>query len=103
MADSPRHPGEEFAPRPPSGEFHIRKIYVKDVSFETPNTPAIFTGEWHPDADVNLRTSASLLEPGIAYDNLIQVMDTVRSVKTEDGGLTKRAALFTAISIGDAP
>jgi biopolymer transport protein ExbD len=44
-----------------------------------------------------------LLEPDVPYDNLIQVMDTVRSVETHDGGQTTRADLFTAISIGDAP
>jgi biopolymer transport protein ExbD len=44
-----------------------------------------------------------LLEPDIEYDHLIQVMDVVRSVETHDGGQTTRAALFTAISIGDAP
>ncbi len=44
-----------------------------------------------------------LLEPDIEYDHLIQVMDTVRSVETDDGGQTTRADLFTAISIGDAP
>ncbi len=44
-----------------------------------------------------------LLEPDIEYDHLIQVMDVVRSVETHDGGQTTRAALFTVISIGDAP
>ena len=44
-----------------------------------------------------------LLEPDIPYDDLIQVMDTLRSVETHDGGQTTRAELFTAISIGDAP
>jgi biopolymer transport protein ExbD len=44
-----------------------------------------------------------LLEPDIRYDDLIQDMDTVRSVETHDGGRTTRAELFTAISIGDAP
>ncbi len=44
-----------------------------------------------------------LLEPDIEYDHLIQVMDTVRSVETHDGGQTTRTDLFTAISIGDAP
>lgn len=44
-----------------------------------------------------------LLEPDVLYDHLIQVMDTVRSVETHDGGQTTRADLFTAISIGDAP
>ena len=44
-----------------------------------------------------------LLERDIPYDDLIQVMDTVRSVETQDGGQPARADLFTAISIGDAP
>lgn len=46
-----------------------------------------------------------LLEPHIEYDHLIQIMDTMRSVKieTDDGGPTDRADLFTSISIGDAP
>lgn len=44
-----------------------------------------------------------LLEPDIPYDDLIQVMDTVRSVETHDSGEPARADLFPAISIGDAP
>jgi biopolymer transport protein ExbD len=44
-----------------------------------------------------------LLEPDIAYDNLIQVMDTVRSVATRDAGQETLADLFPVISIGDAP
>jgi biopolymer transport protein ExbD len=44
-----------------------------------------------------------LLEPGIEYDNLIQVMDTVRSVATRDAGQATLADLFPVISIGDAP
>jgi biopolymer transport protein ExbD len=44
-----------------------------------------------------------LLEPEIPYDDLIQVMDVVRSVEIADGAEMVRADLFTAISIGDAP
>jgi len=44
-----------------------------------------------------------LLEPHIEYDHLIAVMDTVRSTEVREGDELKRAALFTAISIGDAP
>jgi biopolymer transport protein ExbD len=44
-----------------------------------------------------------LLEPDILYDDLVQVMDTVRGVGTIDGEQALRADLFTAISIGDAP
>jgi biopolymer transport protein ExbD len=47
-----------------------------------------------------------LLEPQIPYDYLIRVMDTVRTAEipdaTVEGGLT-RVALFTAVSVGEAP
>jgi hypothetical protein len=52
------------------------------------------------------KTDASvLLEPDIEYDHLIQVMDVVRSAPKPDAeeGDTTRVALFTDISIGDAP
>jgi preprotein translocase subunit SecB len=36
----------------------IQKIYVKDFSFESPNSPGIFTsGEWSPKTNLNLRSS----------------------------------------------
>ncbi len=36
----------------------IQKIYLKDFSFESPNTPSIFTsGKWSPNTNLNLRSS----------------------------------------------
>ena len=37
-------------------QFAIQKIYVKDLSFETPNSPSAFTQEWKPDVNVELDT-----------------------------------------------
>ena len=46
-----------------------------------------------------------LMEPDIAYDYLIQIMDAVRGVEIneDDGQEGKRMVLFPDISIGDAP
>ena len=46
-----------------------------------------------------------LMEPDIAYDYLIQVMDAVRGVEIREdkGEEAKRVVLFPDISIGDAP
>src|SRR5210317_47613 len=52
------------------------------------------------------KTDASiLLEQDIAYDTLVQVMDTVRVAQEIDGdkGVIDRSDLFPNISIGDAP
>lgn len=39
-------------------QFSIQKLYVKDVSFESPNAPVVFTdGEWQPEVNVQLNSS----------------------------------------------
>ena len=41
----------------------ISKIYVKDCSFESPQSPAIFrSSEWKPQTNLNLRSSHSVVE-----------------------------------------
>ncbi len=30
-------------------QFNIQRIYTKDISFESPNAPAIYTKEWKPE------------------------------------------------------
>ena len=37
----------------------IKKIYLKDTSFETPNTPQIFTEEFQPEVSVHLQNAAT--------------------------------------------
>jgi len=45
------------------GVFNIQKIYTKDLSFETPNSPAIFTHtKWEPEVNVQLNSRAAKLE-----------------------------------------
>ncbi len=42
-------------------QFAIQKLYLKDVSFESPNSPAIFTESWEPRVDFNLNSGAQSL------------------------------------------
>lgn len=44
-----------------------------------------------------------LLEPDIAYDALVQVMDATRVADIKQPGGSARAALFPDIALGDAP
>jgi preprotein translocase subunit SecB len=43
-------------------QFSIQKIYVKDISFETPNSPDTFRMEWRPDVDIQLQNEAKVIE-----------------------------------------
>jgi len=41
-------------------QISIQKIYLKDFSFESPNSPTVFTsGDWSPKTNLNLRSSHS--------------------------------------------
>jgi len=51
-------------------EFHIQKIYVKDLSFETPNSPEVFTLQWNPEIDFNLSTAANPIQEGVVEVSL---------------------------------
>jgi len=45
----------------PTHNFAIQRIYTKDVSFETPNSPQVFTKEWKPEITVNMNTDVQTL------------------------------------------
>ena len=45
------------------------KVYVKDVSFEAPNSPGLFTEEWKPEFNVDMQSSTS--QQG---DNIFEVV-----------------------------
>ena len=49
----------------PAQKFEIQKIYVKDLSFETPNSPKIFTEKWNPKTDVHIQTENNKLDEKI--------------------------------------
>lgn len=46
-------------------QFILQKIYVKDLSFETPNSPEIFMQKWEPDVNVELNTNGKMLEENV--------------------------------------
>jgi len=61
-------------------QFSIQKIYTKDISFESPAAPNVFTEKWEPAVDFNLGTNATPLQ-----DSMYEVALTVTvTVKTGD-------------------
>ena len=43
-------------------EFGVQRIYVKDISFESPRAPEVFKEGWGPQVNMELRTKNSELE-----------------------------------------
>jgi preprotein translocase subunit SecB len=62
-------------------QFAIQKIYTKDMSFETPNSPKIFTETWEPSVEFNLGTHVEPLENSFFEINLT-ITITVKNKET---------------------
>ena len=45
---------------PPAPQLAIERVYIRDVSFESPKSPGVFAAEWKPQVhmDINTRSSA---------------------------------------------
>ncbi len=73
----------------------LQKIYIKDLSFESPNSPDVFTGgQWSPKTDLNLRSSHS----GVRDDIHEVILTITVNAKHEDKTLflveVQQAGLF---------
>ncbi|MFA5983490.1 MAG: protein-export chaperone SecB [Methylococcaceae bacterium] len=66
---------------PVERQFAIQKIYTKDISFETPNSPQIFIDKWDPKVDFNLATHVEPLQNSLLEISLT-VTITVKSGET---------------------
>jgi len=42
-------------------QFNIERVYVKDISFESPLVPMIFTEQWKPKVKLDLNTATRLV------------------------------------------
>jgi preprotein translocase subunit SecB len=76
MADE--NTGAGAAPQEPGqGRFGIQKIYIKDLSFETPNSPQIFQQEWKPTVNLDLSSTATKVMDNV-YEVVLSVTVTVK-------------------------
>lgn len=58
-------------------QFAVQRVYTKDVSFESPNAPEIFRGEWKPENELNLNTKINQLADNI-YEIVLSVTVTAK-------------------------
>jgi len=68
------HDEKELAPA-----FNVHSIYLKDLSFEAPHSPAVFNEEWKPKIDFDLQMGSQVLsqEEGV-YEVVLHVTVTIK-------------------------
>lgn len=75
-------------------QFVIQKIYTKDISFETPNSPEIFTQKWEPSINVELGTNGKSVGEGVHEVVLSVTVTAKQGDKTAFLAEVKQAGIF---------
>jgi preprotein translocase subunit SecB len=85
----------------PQQQFEIQRIYIKDLSFESPSAPAVFTKAFNPEVGVELNTAHRSLSEGV-YEVELNITLTVKS-EGEMAYLVevKQAGIFVAAGYPD--
>jgi len=82
-------------------QFAIQRIYMKDLSFETPNSPAIFQVEWQPEVKLDLDTRSQRLDEGVFEVVLSLTVTATVGDKTAFLCEVQQAGIFTIGNVAD--
>ncbi len=83
-------------------QFAIQKIYLKDVSFESPNAPQAFMGgDWQPQINVQINSSNQKIADD-TYEVVLEITVTAQQEeKTAFLAEIKQAGIFTIAGFAD--
>ena len=83
-------------------QFAIQKIYLKDISFETPLSPEVFNQEWKPEVNVSLETKGMPLTEDV-HEVILAVTVTAKiGEKTAFLVEIKQAGIFVIKNFPDS-
>lgn len=95
MAEIKKQAKNEVQGQASEPEFGIQRLYVKDLSFEAPNSPKVFLDEWQPELNMDLATKANAL----GEDNHEVILTITVTVKMKDTTVflieVQQAGIFT--------
>lgn len=82
-------------------QFALQRIYQKDMSFESPNSPDVFRAQWAPQVKLDVNTGAKALE-GDLYESVLTLTVTVENAgKVAYLVEIKQAGIFGIKNIDD--
>jgi preprotein translocase subunit SecB len=83
-------------------QFAIQRIFVKDISFEAPNAPAIFRKEWKPEVKLDLDTRSEKLDDSTYQVILSLTVTTTVGEETAFLCEVQQAGIFSISQLEEA-
>jgi len=62
----------------PQQQFAMQRIYTKDLSFESPITPAVFREQWTPAVSVDLNTKSEAIDEQGNFEVVLAITITAK-------------------------
>ncbi len=86
-----------------TNQFAVQRIYLKDLSFESPRTPMVFQGAWKPQINLELNSKHTKLE-GDLYEVVLNLTITAKNDGEEVAFLVElqQAGIFLIKGMEDA-
>ncbi|MBR7887715.1 protein-export chaperone SecB [Marinomonas sp. A79] len=88
-AATPEAPAQEAA----TPQLSLQRVFLKDISFESPRSPMIFQEEWKPEVGLELNTKSRQVGESV-YEIVLEITVTVKNgdqtgylVQVQQGGL----------------
>ena len=60
-------------------QFAVQKIYTKDLSFESPASPAVFRTQWQPQLTVDVNTRSAAIDSEGNFEVVLALTITARA------------------------
>ncbi len=97
MAENEATNQEQQAP-----QFAIQRVYIKDSSFEAPNSPQVFTKQWQPEVNLDLNSATNQLDEGL-FEVILTVTVTAKNDnETAFLAEVQQAGIFSITGLGEA-
>ena len=62
----------------PQQQFSLQRIYTKDLSFESPTSPAVFRQQWQPKVSVDINTKSDKVDEEGNYEVVLTITVTAK-------------------------
>lgn len=80
--ESGQENGQQGTQQKPQLQFSLQRVYVKDISFESPNAPSVFQQPFKPKVGLDLNTTSQSVGEDL-YEVVVKV--TAQVSNNEDG------------------
>jgi len=80
--DQQQNPAAQTGSDPSGQRFGVQRVYVKDVSFEAPDTPEVFRKQYTPQVNFSINNRSKKVEDGVYEVVLRLTADVQQDEKT---------------------